>query len=548
MVLVKNALRSITRSKGRNILIGIIVLLIAVSACVGLSIRQAAVSTRDQALADMTVTAQIAVDRSSMMQGFRGDRNQGEGFDPSSFKEMFQGTGELSLEELQVYAGAESVQSFTYTLTASLNGGEGLEAVDTSSSDSGDDGGSNQDSGGFPGGGKGFGGMAAMASQGDFSVIGYSGDDAMTDFVDGIRAITEGAMFAAGTESAECVISDELAAYNDLAVGDTLTFCNPQNEEETYTLTVVGIYHNEQASVQSGGMGGGMPLFSDPANQVLVSYPALKQIVDASAALQAQAEAAADTEDEGDEGEEAEIPAAVSGQVTGTYVFASVEDYEAFEGEARALGLPDTYAVSSADVTQFEQSLAPLENLGTIALYFLLVVLAIGAVVLVVINVFNIRDRKYEVGVLTAIGMRKSKVALQFLTETLTVTLTAVIIGTAVGAAISVPVTNALLASQISAQEESGQRRQDAFGRQPEGMEPPGGMSGDGMEAMAKPGGFGGFGQGAANYISQVSSATDLAVLLELLAIGLGLALIASAVSVIFIMRYEPLKILANRD
>ena len=74
--------------------------------------------------------------------------------------------------------------------------------------------------------------MAAMASQGDFSVIGYSGDDAMTDFVDGIRAITEGAMFAAGTESAECVISDELAAYNDLAVGDTLTFCNPQNEED----------------------------------------------------------------------------------------------------------------------------------------------------------------------------------------------------------------------------------------------------------------------------------------------------------------------------
>lgn len=545
MVLVKNALRSITRSKGRNILIGIIVLLIAVSACVGLSIRQAAVSTRDQALADMTVTAQIAVDRSSMMQGFRGDRNQGEGFDPSSFKEMFQGTGELSLEELQVYAGAESVQSFTYTLTASLNGGEGLEAVDTSSSDNSDDGGSDQDSGGFPGGGKGFGGMAAMASQGDFSVIGYSGDDAMTDFVDGIRAITEGAMFAAGTEAAECVISDELAAYNNLAVGDTLTFCNPQNEEEAYTLTVVGIYHNEQASVQSGGMGGGMPLFSDPANQVLVSYPALKQIVDASAALQAQAEAAADTEDEG---EDAEIPAAVSGQVAGTYVFASVEDYEAFEEEARALGLADTYAVSSADVTQFEQSLAPLENLGTIALYFLLVVLAIGAVVLVVINVFNIRDRKYEVGVLTAIGMRKSKVALQFLTETLTVTLTAVIIGTAMGAAISVPVTNALLASQISAQEETGQRRQDAFGRQPEGMEPPGGMSGDGMEAMTKPGGFSGFGQGAANYISQVSSATDLAVLLELLAIGLGLALIASAVSVIFIMRYEPLKILANRD
>ena len=87
MYIIRNALRSITRSKGRNILIGIIVLLIAVSACVGLSIRQAAIATRNQALSGMSVTAQISLDRSSMMQGFRGDRENGENFDPSSFKE-----------------------------------------------------------------------------------------------------------------------------------------------------------------------------------------------------------------------------------------------------------------------------------------------------------------------------------------------------------------------------------------------------------------------------------------------------------------------------
>ena len=50
------------------------------------------------------------------------------------------------------------------------------------------------------------------------------------------------------------------------------------------------------------------------------------------------------------------------------------------------------------------------------------------------------------------------------------------------------------------------------------------------------------------NYISEVSSATDIVVLLKLLGIGVLLALVASAASVIFIMRYDPLKILANRD
>ena len=46
MYIIKNALRCIARSKGRNVLIGIIALVIAVAACIGLSIRQAADSAK----------------------------------------------------------------------------------------------------------------------------------------------------------------------------------------------------------------------------------------------------------------------------------------------------------------------------------------------------------------------------------------------------------------------------------------------------------------------------------------------------------------------
>jgi putative ABC transport system permease protein len=68
----------------------------------------------------------------------------------------------------------------------------------------------------------------------------------------------------------------------------------------------------------------------------------------------------------------------------------------------------------------------------------LFIVLAIGGVILNVINVFNIRERKYEVGVFTAMGIKKGKVAMQFVTELLCVTLIAIVIGAAVGAAVSV--------------------------------------------------------------------------------------------------------------
>ena len=47
MYIIQNAWKSIVRSKGRNILIGIIALIIALSGCLALSIRQAAETARE---------------------------------------------------------------------------------------------------------------------------------------------------------------------------------------------------------------------------------------------------------------------------------------------------------------------------------------------------------------------------------------------------------------------------------------------------------------------------------------------------------------------
>ena len=53
---------------------------------------------------------------------------------------------------------------------------------------------------------------------------------------------------------------------------------------------------------------------------------------------------------------------------------------------------------------------------------------------------------------------------------------------------------------------------------------------------------------GARNYITEVNSAMNLTVVFQMLGVGLLLTLVASLASVLFIMRYDPLKILANRD
>ncbi len=532
MYIVKNALRCITRSKGRNILIGIIVLVIAVSSCIGLSIRQAAQSAKEDTLAGMSITATISVDRQSMM----GNMSSGGRFDKDQFSQIIGGTSALTLEEYQKYAEAGSVSSFYYTVTAYLNGSDNIEAISTSGSSStggslsGSTDGTNDNF-------MGMGGMAGMmTSSGDFSVVGYSSEAAMTAFIEGMATITYGTVFTEGTASYDCIISEELALYNDIEVGSVITLTNPQDEDETYDLTVVGIY-----SDSSSNEGFQMTIGQDPANSIYMSYTALSEIISASESVSTSVT---------DETTGITTETAINGTLSATYVFANADDYYQFGEDVRTLGLSDTYSVSSQDLTAFENSLVPLNTLGTMAGWFLLIILLIGGVILVVLNIFNIRERKYEIGVLMAVGMKKVKVAMQFLTEIFIVTITAVIIGIGIGAVSAVPVTNALLENQIASSTAQSNQIEQNFGR---GDMPSAGNIGSGLSDMQKPSGgfrdFGNiFGEGAANYISEINSAMNLTVVLQMLGIAVLLTLIAGAASMLFVMRYEPLKILSNRD
>ena len=101
MYIIKNALLGIGRSKGRNILIGIIALVIAVSACIGLSIRQAAESAKASALEGMSVTATISYDRAGAMNQMGGGLGQSGGFDRGQSAGMMGNASTLTPEEYQ---------------------------------------------------------------------------------------------------------------------------------------------------------------------------------------------------------------------------------------------------------------------------------------------------------------------------------------------------------------------------------------------------------------------------------------------------------------
>ena len=153
----------------------------------------------------------------------------------------------------------------------------------------------------------------------------------------------------------------------------------------------------------------------------------------------------------------------------------------------------------------------------------------------------------YEIGVLTAIGMKKRNVCVQFIIEMFIVTIFAMVIGLAAGSAASVPVSNQLLQSQIESQEQQVSDRETNFGR---GGAPSDAGTGDAesSDQTAPTNNRGGFMNQTAQYLSDISATVNVTVVLQLFAVGILLTLISSLVAVVSVMRYEPLQILSNRS
>ena len=506
MYIFKNAIRNVQRSLGKNVLIGIIVFIISLSSCLALSIKEAAKTEKEEGMENLTISANISYDRKAQMENMERPPMD-EGFDKEdlkeNMKEFFQFSS-LSLEELKTYAEANSVKDFYYTESVSINGKDGFEPIESE----------------MPTMGGGMNGRnPMMGNSADFSLVAYNAYEAMSDFTSGAKSIEEGNLFTL-EEEMECVISDELALYNSLEVGDSITLANPYNEDEVFTFTICGIYTNVSSTANFNFQ------MSDPANEIYTNISSVDAMV-------AQSEANSENEEES---------TYLSASVNGTYTFASVEDYEAFSEEVYELGLDESYSVSSSDITSYEQSLMPLENLSNFANIFLWIILGVGGIILVVFNMFRLKERKYEIGVLAAIGMNKTKVALQFVLEIGIVTFLSILLGLGIGCVSSVPVTNALLSSTSTVNVMEGQMPQQG-GAMVQGNMPPNMQMDEGMMDS-----FSGFMQGGMEFIAEVDSAANLTVVVELLGIGLLLTIVSSGISVLTILRYEPLQILSGRD
>ena len=168
----------------------------------------------------------------------------------------------------------------------------------------------------------------------------------------------------------------------------------------------------------------------------------------------------------------------------------------------------------------------------------MVVVMILGSIILLLLASISIRERKYEIGVLRAMGMKKAKVAFGLWLEILTITCICLVIGLGIGTMVAQPVSDMLLKNQVEAVQAStsqGSGDGTIISGNPNGAVLGGTQLGGGIQANAKP-------------VSEMKIALSAYTIMEIIIIAILLASFAGIVSITKITKYEPIKILMERN
>lgn len=501
MNFMKRGLQSLWAKKGRSLILIAVFSAILIFVLAGLTIKSAADTATDTAKKSVGATVTLSTNREQM---FKKDSDSDDASDESTSRPdpgSFQMTP-VNLADAEKIAALDGVKSYSFEVSTSAAKGDDIEPISSSEEEDTTDT-ERQGMNGLPGGGM-MGGAGGM-DQGDFQITGVLESSAYSSFSDGTATLTSGeALTAEDVDTNNVLIESALAEANDLAVGDTFTLVDAN--EENVEVTIKGIYETSDTGTSMGMQFN----FMNPANTIFSAYTLANTIA-------------------GEEGDT--IDSAV-------YTLADPNEMDSFVKEAKSLIDTDTFSLQTND-QMYQQMLTPLNNVSSFAKNIIILVAAAGVIILTLIVMMTIRERRYEIGVLLSLGEGRGKVILQFFTEIFVCMLLALGIASASGNVVGNVVGNQLLEQQTT---------QTAAADQ-------GAPGGDGQGQA--PSGFGGRGQGGpgqmiSSSFSQSEEIKDLDITVSgeqialLAAIGLGISFVSILLSSAGIMRLNPKKILIS--
>ncbi|ABR50811.1 protein of unknown function DUF214 [Alkaliphilus metalliredigens QYMF] len=470
MYIIANAVKNIGRNKGRNILMAIIIFAIILTTAVSIIIN--------------TTTSAIIADYKSR---FGSEVSIETNFEMLQNKKVAESYKELTPQQQIEFGKSDLLQSANFSATIDIS----PRKLSSLSESEMDDFISDFISGAIRADGTKNPETVPLKGK----IIATDNPEADKDFKNSTRKITSGEMYK---NLNECIVSQQYADLNNLSVGDTIEVDSYyKNDPMTHSLTITGIYMDNTM------LGSNLEVISSMENrnnEILTGFDTAVNMEMFN----------------------------VHGRVSVQYFLKDPTLLPAYEKELREKGLADYYNVVT-DEAGYKKVVGPVEGLAGVTNTFLIVVLIFGSMVLILLSSLAIRERKYEIGVLRAMGMKKAKVAFGLLTEMLVITVICLVLGLGVGLAASQPVADSMLAGQIELAEENSNTN--------------GGVPSSGRTGL-----------GAPTFSSDVKPLSELQVNLsadaitQIILISLILAGISSVAGIMYITKYEPIKILSERN
>ncbi|MEI4451979.1 ABC transporter permease [Bacillus velezensis] len=477
MNFIKRAFWSMKAKKGKTFLQLVVFSVICIFVLSGLAIQSAAKKSSELARQQLGGSVTLQADRQKQMAQQQKD---GE-------KRTFESTP-IPVSDAKKLTSLQHVKNYNFLTTASANA-ESFDAI-KSSGESADN---SSGAGRFQGGGR------QMISA-NISIEGVLSTALLDDFTDGSSKITDGrAITKTDADAKVAVINETLADQNKLKVGGSITVSSAADDSVKTKLKIVGIYK----TTSSGDDQAQHFSFLNPDNKIYTPYTA-------AAALKGS-----DNKNK--------ISSAV-------YYMDDAKYIDSFVAAAKKTSVDDkTYALTTNDQV-YQQMVGPIENVASFSKNVVYLVSIAGAVILGLIVMMSIRERKYEMGVLMAIGEKRWKLIGQFLTEILVVAVIAIGIASVTGSLVANQLGNQLLSQQVSSAGDSQQ------------------TSGWGGGEMLRGGGMFGQHSSGADVISTIQVNVSLNDLLILGGIGVAIAVIATLLPSVSVMRLHPKTILTKQE
>ncbi len=413
--MLKRSWLSISRKLGRTVVLTLIFFMMANLVLAAITIKTAVAAQMDYAKSALGGTVTIQADMDAIRESQKEQMNAG-----ADRKEMF---GQMTRPQIDVETAnkiasySDYVKDYSYEVNTSANSNE-LEVVE-----------SKQPSfGGMPGGFGGF-GMGENNDdselEGDITISGVNAYAYINSVQNETMEIKDGTYFDEDTDNS-AMIPYEFAELNGLKVGDIFTIKNIYTTDSV-ELTIIGIYDTSEERAD--------------ANTIYMNTTTSAKFLNSN------------------------------DYNNGNYDVSNVNYYMLNSEKADEFvekinsdfpTLTENNLKIAVDTSEYDAMASSIESVGSFATTILIIVIIAAVIIITLIVTLNVRDRRYEMGVLLSLGAHKRNVVAQIATELVIVGTIGFALASISGTFLAKSMGESILKSQTTASQQQSERN---FGR-----------------------------------------------------------------------------------